>query len=411
MPISRRLPKSDEQRKLALNTAKIKKDNTPPANIVLTTNTVTRLDAMQPVFSAAMQTRATALQAQGNVTTLKNQAQAEAKLFISHFIQTFNNSVERGVFPASDRAYYQLDMSSNSVPPLDTEALVLLWGQNIIDGDAIRTAAGGTPLAFPTIAEVSGRYTAFITANSAQSTAKDAYEQAQLAVSDMHTAVDDLILRIWDEVETAFNDEPISAKRRNAREWGVVYVDSSAPPTVTNIIAVSNQNPLQPIIMDFFAKTAAGCTLVFTYDDGNTDTVFNAGNGVPTTVTHIFLTAVNHTTTIGGELIEVGEIDLNDNKLISLLLPDAMSPRHIAVKDNQLITLSIPATYTGLLIFEGTNNAFDVNTVNGILTLINSFGTNGGSLLLDGGTNAAPTGQGIAAKNQLTARGWTVVTN
>lgn len=244
MAITRNLPNSDEKRNIALNTAKNKKDNTAPPDIVITPNTVTRLDATQPLLSQSMQDRGNALQAQSAATAIKVAAQVEAKKYISDFIQTFNNGVARGTFPASHRAFYQLDVSGNSVPPLDTEALVTLWGQRLIDGDAARIAAGGAAMAMPTIAEVTTKSSSFTAANTVQSTAKDAYDVAQEVVSGMRIEVDKLILRIWDEVETAFNDEPIESKRRDSREWGVVYVSTQKATITGNVTDAGNGNPL-----------------------------------------------------------------------------------------------------------------------------------------------------------------------
>ena len=247
MGIKRRLPNSDETRHVALSTAKTKKDNTPPGNIVITPNTITRLDVAQPLFAQKIQARGKALQLQSDSTSAKAMAQAKAKMYISHFIQTFNMGVDRGVFPASHRAFYQLDVSSKSVPLLNTEPLVTLWGQRLIDGDVERLAAGGAVIPMPTIAEVTTEYNVFKTANIEQSTAKDAYDKAQEAVSGMRPEMDKLILRIWDEIETAFDDEPIESKRRKAREWGVVYVSTLKTTFTGTVIDAATGNPLQNV--------------------------------------------------------------------------------------------------------------------------------------------------------------------
>jgi hypothetical protein len=49
--------------------------------------------------------------------------------------------------------------------------------------------------------------------------------------------------------------------------------------------------------------------------------------------------------------------------------------------------------------------------VNAILVALDANGLSGGVVYLDLGTNAAPTGGGITAKNNLIAKGWTVATN
>ena len=247
MSLTRKLPQSDVTRKIALDTGKTKKDNTAPADVVLTANTVTRLDTTQPLFKQKMQERGNALQVQSNATAAKNAAQGKAKMFISHFFQGFNNGADREVFPASHRAFYQLDVNSNSVPQMDTEAEVTFWGDRLVDGDAERTTAGGAAMSMPAIADVTTEFDLFKTLNAEQSTAKDAYDNAQEAVSDMRPEVDSLILRMWNEVETAFDDEPIESKRRKAREWGVVYV-STQKATITGLVTDSaSGNPLQNV--------------------------------------------------------------------------------------------------------------------------------------------------------------------
>ena len=227
MALSRRLPNSDEGRKTAQDLAKGKMDNTPAPDIVLSANTQSRLDALQPDFEAKMQARDDALVNQTIATRVKDTAMAEDRILISAFIQTFNAGVKRGIFPKEHRAFYHLDVNSESVPPLTSEADVIEWGGWLIDGDLRRIAAGGAAMAMPTIAEVSAKHTIFLNAVHAQSTKKDDYDTAQEAVQAMRPDVDALILRIWNEVETAFDNESIESRRRNAREWGVVYVSTT----------------------------------------------------------------------------------------------------------------------------------------------------------------------------------------
>lgn len=250
MAIKRQLPNTDVGRNSALVAAKNKKDNSLPANIVFTQKTIQWLDTTQPVLTAAIQARGNALAAQATATQLKKTAQERTQMFISHFIQTFNNAVDRGVYPPSHRAFYQLDVNSNSVPEMKSEALIHLWGENIISGDAVRMAAGGTPpMSMPTIAEVTTQCNHFKTVGSAHSTAKDAYEKAQETVSKMREDVDNLILRMWDEVETAFNDEEASGKRRRAREWGVVYVSTQRRSIIGRVTSAVTGKPLSTVLV------------------------------------------------------------------------------------------------------------------------------------------------------------------
>jgi len=247
MAITRKLPNTDVGRNIALKTAKNKKDHTAPADVAITTATSTRLNATQVLFSQKMDLRANALQAQSDATTLKVAAQAKSQMSISHFIQAFNNGVAREVFPASHRAFYKLDVNSNSVPPLDKETDVVYWGEQLATGDIARVAAGGTAMSNPSIADVNADYTDFMTASTSQSTLKDAYDNSQEAVSNMRPDVDKLVLKIWDEVETFFNEETIESKRRKAREWGVVYVSTQKSTISGKITDAATGLPLMNV--------------------------------------------------------------------------------------------------------------------------------------------------------------------
>ncbi len=238
MAITRSLPKTDLTRNVALKTAITKKGLVDPADMAITPQTVTRLTATQPLFSTKMNLRSSALEAQSSATESKTEAQTKAKMYISHFIQVFNLGVEREIYPKSARAYYKLDVSSNSVPPLLKESDIVYWGEQLINGEAERVTNGGEPMTNPSIVEVEAVYNDFVAQNNAQSTLKDAYDKAQEDVSNMRPDVDLLILKIWDEVETFYNQEPAPSKRRNAREWGVVYV-STQKATITGLVTTS----------------------------------------------------------------------------------------------------------------------------------------------------------------------------
>lgn len=84
----------------------------------------------------------------------------------------------------------------------------------------------------------------------------------------------------------------------------------------------------------------------------------------------------------------------------------------ISVRNATLITtLNLPTslTYTKSLSADGC--ALPSSEINSILTKLDANGITGGVVILNGGTNGAPTGVGIGAKASLIAKGWTVTTN
>jgi hypothetical protein len=281
---TRRLPTTDEGRLRALNSGKTKNDSIPLPQQFLTANTKTRLNTMQPQFQTAMQNRGNALAAQGGATTLVNSAFAEGRNYISHFIQVFNFGVARNKYPAAHRAYYQLDMNNDKLPALRSEQDITTWGLRISQGDAARIAAGGVAMANPDVAEVDAAILNFNTVNGSQSTLKDAYDTAQEVVEGLREEADKVIKKVWDEVETFYNEETPASKRRNAREWGVVYMsdieltfnfevkDSATNAPIANVEILLEEtgntvNTDAAGIAQMLSKISDECNFKFTHAD------------------------------------------------------------------------------------------------------------------------------------------------
>jgi len=54
-------------------------------------------------------------------------------------------------------------------------------------------------------------------------------------VAALNEEADGVIKKVWDEVETFYNEEDKESQRANAREWGVVYVTVGQEPATINI--------------------------------------------------------------------------------------------------------------------------------------------------------------------------------
>ena len=229
---SRRLPKTDDQRSTALNTAFAKWGATAPADRAITAPDFATLSAQRDLWGPALTSRATALAAQVTATGAADPLLARVKMFVSHFIQVFNLAVARGVFPASARAFYGLDVSSDKVPPLDNRDDILRWVHQIVDGEAARlaTANPGPPMAMPAVADVHDDLYFYLIAAAAQTSAKNANDTAEEAVATLRPTVDPAILDAWDDVENFYRHDDLSSLRRKAREWGVVYENAAAVP-------------------------------------------------------------------------------------------------------------------------------------------------------------------------------------
>lgn len=250
MPVIYR-PDTDTQRVQALQTAKAKYDGTAAAERAFSASTYAALDAFLPDYLAKLSERGIALSNQSSVTSKANPVRRSTRLYVSHFIMSFNMAVLREEFSPTDRAYYQLDVSSDSVPKLTTDEDLVQWAANIQTGEAARVAAGGDAMANPSAAQVADQMTILAPLLTELSTNKDAYDNAQQNVEALRATADEIIADAWDEVLFTFRKDDAPSMRRKAREYGVVYKPSKGEdPSADEFSAkgqVTDQTTLEPL--------------------------------------------------------------------------------------------------------------------------------------------------------------------
>ncbi len=234
--LARQLPETIETRFEALALARNKRDSLPPGTNPLSAATSMRLDTMSTDYTAKMTAIATSKAPYNAGTPVKNTAGETLRLSTGHFIQVFNLGVARGKYPAAHRSYYNLPVDSSALPDLTKDSDLLLWGNYLVGGDALRVAAGGAAMANPEIMEVDIAKTSFSTLFTAQSTNKDALDVAQESLEAILDETDKVIKKVWDELETFYNEETDESRRENCREWGVVYVTTGNEKTMSGTI-------------------------------------------------------------------------------------------------------------------------------------------------------------------------------
>lgn len=291
MPI-RRLPRADAERDAALRNAKIRKDTIPAMPVIpYTAGTITRIDTFQPAYRLKFQAVTTAKNTQTGLTASIIQAQKQVVFYEQDFIEALNKAIRRGEFLASVRSLYHLDVNDPSLPRITTESDITTWGQNINDGETARIAAGGAPITFPSLAQVNAAVSAFNSLNQQQENAKALYDIAQEQLEAQNPEADKLILKMWNETETAFDEGDKASMRRKCRQWGVVYIPSpgevispdefSITGTITDSVTglpVSNaavvvQSPETIVTTDaqgkyFVPLQPAGSYIIFVHKDG-----------------------------------------------------------------------------------------------------------------------------------------------
>ncbi|NJK95276.1 MAG: hypothetical protein HC905_10495 [Bacteroidales bacterium] len=117
-----------------------------------------------------------------------------------------------------------MEENDSRVPALNTEQEVIKWGEVLIKGEAERIRKGMAPVTNPTIAIVKVRYENFLESFNYQKTLQKTNTRTLGDLSKLRKEADELITRIWNEVENTFNDFPDDLKRERSKEYGLVYV-------------------------------------------------------------------------------------------------------------------------------------------------------------------------------------------
>lgn len=252
----RLLPNSNPTRIHALKMVNDRKAVTPPADVPLTPASVTRFDAFYPVYKTHYLAVQAALSAQSALTNQIKAAKQAAAFTVADFIDAMQNAVRRGKFDASVRGMYGLPVTHPQRPTIETEQQILDWGEQVHDGETTRVAAGGDPITFPSLAEVDAAVNNFKNLNLQQAAAKSAYDNAQETLQNDNIEADKLILKLWNEIEAAYDTGDKPSTRRKAREWGVVYIpnpgeapspeDYSIQGTVTDS---ATGNPIAEVVI------------------------------------------------------------------------------------------------------------------------------------------------------------------
>lgn len=146
-----------------------------------------------------------------------------ARLYVSHFIQVLNMSVQRGEIKSAMRDLYGLPTDNNAVPDLSTEDSVVLWGGRIIRGEELRVKKGGIPIYNPSIGKVKAYYDIFMESKISQKVLQSNTRRAMTRLDQLHETSDPLIQEIWNQVENCYKDLPAEERRAQCRRFGVCY--------------------------------------------------------------------------------------------------------------------------------------------------------------------------------------------
>ena len=104
-------------------------------------------------------------------------------------------------------------------------------------------------------------------------------------------------------------------------------------------------------------------------------------------------------------------LDCHANSLTSLDVSGLTALQTLYCQDNALTSLDVSGLTDLNYLDSSVNNITDDTVINAILAALVAGGLLNGVVNLSGGTNAAPSGQGIVDAGTLVTNGWTVTTN
>ena len=219
----RRLPNTDTARIKAMKIALEKGKELPPNKLAYSSKTIVRLQKFLPQFDHNLQLYRHALTSQNKKSRDYNEIVRKARVYLTHFIRVMNMAIFRGELPAETRAFFGLATDESTVPSFNTEHDLMNWGRRIIEGEEFRIKKGGSPITNPTIAVVKVRFENFIEAWTYHNTlAKRTIDYTEKNQS-LRKEADEIILKLWNEVENTHNLLPEEIRKNLCEEYGLVY--------------------------------------------------------------------------------------------------------------------------------------------------------------------------------------------
>lgn len=192
-------------------------------NPLLETSSLDEMKQLLPEFKAATAQRGKEAADQIPAVAQKEEVKAESGMWISHFFQGLNFWNKRELHDDGIYKYYGLDVRGPAVPPLYLDNDVLYWGEQVIQGEEKRIAAGGLPMSNPSVAAFKPIHEAFKQKLQIVQKEKNELNAAEEAVNALRARVDRLIEDVIAQLEFKLRKYDAPNRRRKMRTYGVSF--------------------------------------------------------------------------------------------------------------------------------------------------------------------------------------------
>jgi len=219
----RRLPKTDMSRIKALQKAISMEGYKENGQLVLSYQTIRDAQQLLSKFrSVQSQYQQYYNQFLKTDKGYKDEARV-ARMYISHFIQVLNMTIQRGELKKEIKEDYGLDPDNFTLPSLKSEADIEKWGRKIIAGEEKRISKGGLPVYNPNIAKVKVYWSIFSDHYRSVTGLKANAEKYREELVKMRPIVDDLLLDLWNQVENFYSELPMQQSIDKCAQFGIIY--------------------------------------------------------------------------------------------------------------------------------------------------------------------------------------------
>ena len=144
-------------------------------------------------------------------------------MYVVHFLQVLSMSVMRGEIARAKRAYYGLSVEDDSLPTITLETSVLEWSKKIVEGERKRQGEGGVPIYNPTMGRVSVACDLFREMYEKQQRLQQSTAESLQRVAAMRAECDEIILDVWQEIETTFAALEGGERLKKCAQYGIIY--------------------------------------------------------------------------------------------------------------------------------------------------------------------------------------------
>lgn len=219
----RRLPNTDKARLRALKKAIEQSDTLSFNDQIISMKVIHDAKSFLSLFEQKILQYQQTYETQVEANKRYQQITAQARLYVSHFIQVLNLAVIRGEIKKEKKLLYQLEEDTHTVPDLSTDKALLHWGKCIINGENDRIRTGGMPIYTPTIAKVQVHYEMFKEYRSTQQLYQSTTTRNWEELAKLRTRGDEVILEIWNQVEEKFKNKPPYTRLQKCQDFGLIY--------------------------------------------------------------------------------------------------------------------------------------------------------------------------------------------